>query len=89
MLRLFLYLKPTIQAIQATQTNDKSLKCLNLSNNDWDTLEEIQKFFEVFKEATICMQADKYPTLHQTVPFYVHLMRELKTFTTNKSQPLL
>ena len=83
MLAVFLSMKVAIQAVQATQTYNKSLKCLNLTDKDQEILEEIKKFFEIFKEAIVSSQANEYPTLHRTVLFYVLLLKKLKAFSTN------
>ena len=78
MIRIWRTLKQAIQSVQATQTFDTSLKRLNLDDKDWEVLDDISRFFEVFARATSIAQADEYPTLQRTVPQYITILRELK-----------
>jgi hypothetical protein len=43
-------------------------------------LDDISRFFEVFARTTLIAQANKYPTLQRTVPQYITILRELKSF---------
>ena len=80
MIRIWRGLIEAVQSVQATQTFDSSLKKLNLDDNDWEVLNDISQFFEVFARATEIAQGDKYPTLQRTVPEYITILRQLKAF---------
>ena len=78
MLSIGLHLKKAISAVLVTQEWDKSVRAnLTLTNADWATLKEMAKFFDLFRKPTIQSQAEQYPTLHNTIPNYLHIMRQL------------
>jgi hypothetical protein len=52
MIRIWRGLIEAVQSVQATQTFDSSLKKLNLDDKDWEILNDISQFFEVFARAT-------------------------------------
>ena len=37
----------------------------------------MERFFNLFYKPTIASQAEKYPTLHNTIPDYIYLIRQL------------
>ena len=78
MIRLFRAHKKAIQSVQVTNDWDKSLKALNLTNDDWRVLDDIHEFFEIFAKHTEDIQAQKYPTLQRTIPTFIAILRQLR-----------
>lgn len=76
MIRIWRGLQHAIQSVQATQTFDTSLKRLNLDDKDWEVLDDISQFFEVFAKATEIAQGEDYPTLQRTIPEYINILRD-------------
>jgi hypothetical protein len=90
MLKIFLSMKPAIQAVMATQQWDASVKqYLSLTDEDWDILEQLCTFFKIFVLPTTRSQADLYPTLHQTIPSFIGIIGQLKVFQLDQQLPIL
>jgi hypothetical protein len=78
MLSAGLHIKKAIKAVLTAQTWDKSVKeNLTPTEEDWNTLKEMAVFFNIFRRPTVQSQADEYPTLHNTIPNYLHILRQL------------
>jgi hypothetical protein len=70
-------MEPAIRAVLSIQEWDKSVKAnLTPTNSDWDMLKEMAVFFNIFRRLTIQSQANEYPTLHNTIPNYLHIQRQ-------------
>jgi hypothetical protein len=79
MLGIFLSMKPAIQAVMATQQWDMSVKqYLTLTDEDWVILEQLHVFFKIFVLPTSKSQADKYPTLHETILSFISIIGQLR-----------
>jgi hypothetical protein len=86
MLKAGLRLEPALRAILANQQWDPSVKeNLTPDNTDWALLKEMGIFFNIFRAPTVQSQADKYPTLHNTIPNYLHIIRQLAVWETKMS----
>jgi hypothetical protein len=82
--------KDPIRAVLAVQDWDESVReHLTPTKEDWDILEEIHDFFEVFYKPTTTSQADKYPTLHRVLPEYISIMRQLNVWRHESVRPIL
>jgi len=46
-------------------------------------------FFSIFRKPTIEAQAEEYPTLHNAIPNYLHILRQLKVWEAQESIPIL
>jgi hypothetical protein len=62
---------------------------LTPTNSDWDTLKEMAVFFNIFRRPTIQSQANEYPTLHNAIPNYLHIQRQLNIWQAQDAQPIL
>jgi hypothetical protein len=90
MLEIFLSMKPAIQAVIATQQWDMSVKQhLTLTDEDWVILEQLHVFFKIFVLPTSKSQADKYPTLHETIPSFISIIGQLRAFQLDWQMPIL
>ncbi|GES87427.1 ribonuclease H-like domain-containing protein [Rhizophagus clarus] len=70
-------LKPIQDALTFTAASDKNLKNCVITDDNWNQLELIKGFLELFKEITVIMSGSKYSTLSTTIPLY----NELITYT--------
>ena len=90
MLMIFLHLKKAINSVLAIQEWDASVReHLTPNQDDWQVLEEMKVFFELFRRPTTKSQADNYPTLHNTIPDYLFLMRRMKVYSSDPTKPTL
>jgi hypothetical protein len=90
MLSAGLHIKKAIKAVLTAQTWDKSVKeNLTPTEEDWNTLKEMAVFFNIFRRPTVQSQADEYPTLHNTIPNYLHILRQLNVWQAQDKQPIL
>lgn len=48
----------------------KDLRHVELSNDEWDQIEEVMAFLQPFAEATNDMEGSSYPTLNMVLPLY-------------------
>ncbi|GBB92155.1 hypothetical protein RclHR1_19720001, partial [Rhizophagus clarus] len=65
------------RALTFTAASDKNLKNCVITDDNWNQLELIKGFLELFKEITVIMSGSKYSTLSTTIPLY----NELITYT--------
>lgn len=78
LLQSALHMEDAIRAVLSTQKWDKSVRDhLTPSPDDWKLLKEMAIFFNLFRRPTVESQAEKYPTLHNTIPNYLLIMRQL------------
>ena len=52
-------------------------------------LKEVKVFFDLFAKPTVQQQAEKYPTLHNAIPIYLHLIRQMEVWESDDSKPFL
>ena len=45
--------------------------------------------FDIFRRPTVQSQADQYPTLHNTIPNYLHMLRQLNVWQLQIEKPFL
>ncbi|KAF8851610.1 hypothetical protein BDZ45DRAFT_766151 [Acephala macrosclerotiorum] len=62
---------------------------LTPTNKDWTMLKQIAIFFNIFRRPTIQTQTEKYPTLHNTILDYLHMLRQLRIFQAQDDKPFL
>lgn len=62
---------------------------LTLDRDDWNTLRQMAIFFNIFTQPTIASQADQYPTLHNAIPDYLLILRQLNVFQLQVEEPIL
>lgn len=90
MLKAALQMKGAIRAVLIAQHWDESVRQYKTpTQDDWVTLEEMAIFFKLFRRPTIKMQAENYPTLHNSIPEYLHLQRQLNVWKTQVEQPVI
>jgi len=46
-------------------------------------------FFDIFRRPIVQSQAEKYPTLHNVIPNYLHMLRQLNVWQIQDDQPSL
>jgi hypothetical protein len=49
----------------------------------------MERFFNLLYKPIIASQADKYPTLHNTIPDYLHMIRHLNVWQFQDDQKTL
>ena len=73
-----LKMEKAIRAILMQQEWDLSVRLhLTPTEKDWALLKEMQIFFDLFRKPAVQSQAEKYPTLHNVIPNYLHILRQL------------
>jgi hypothetical protein len=76
--KAMLHLERPIRAVLIRQDWDESVReNLTLTDADWACLKEMAVFFDIFRKPTIESQAEKYPTLYNAIPNYLHILRML------------
>lgn len=89
-LKVVLRMEPAIRAVLANQQWDPSIRLhLTPTDTDWDLLKEMSIFFELFRRPTTQSQAEKYPTLYNVIPNYLHLLRQCNVWQTQNVKPSL
>ena len=74
-------MEKAIRAVLAQQDWDKSVKAhLTPTDSDWSTLKEMSTFFKVFYKPTVKSQAELYGTLHNIIPNYIHMIRQINVW---------
>lgn len=90
MLTTALKMEKPIRAVLLNQEWDPSVRAnLTPTDEDWALLKEMSVFFDIFRRPTVQSQADKYPTLHNTIPDYLHILRQLNVWQLQNQQPSL
>jgi hypothetical protein len=90
MLKAVLHLEKPIQRVLLNQDWDESVRTnLTLTDTDWACLKEIAVFFDIFRRPTVQSQAEQYPTLHNAIPNYLHMIRQLNVWQNQNQQPIL
>lgn len=81
MLKAVLHLEKPIQRVLLNQDWDESVRTnLTLTDTDWACLKEIAVFFDIFRRPTVQSQAEQYPTLHNAIPNYLYMIRQLNVW---------
>jgi hAT family C-terminal dimerisation region len=89
-LKAILHLEGAIRRVLRDQKWDDSVReNLTPTEEDWAQLKEMERFFNLFRKPTIASQADKYETLHNTIPDYVHILRHLNIWKEQAEAPTL
>jgi hypothetical protein len=90
MVKAVLRMEQAIRVVLTTQQWDRSVyRHLTPTDEDWNTLKEMAKFFDIFRRPTVQSQADDYPTLHNTIPNYLQMIRQLNVWQLQDDQPIL
>jgi zinc finger BED domain-containing protein 1 (E3 SUMO-protein ligase ZBED1) len=90
MVKAVLRMEPAIRAVLTAQQWDKSVRrWLTPTDEDWDTLKEMAIFFDIFSRPTVQSQAEDYPTLHNAIPNYLQIIRQLNVWQLQDEQPIL
>lgn len=85
-----LKLEQAIRAVLYRQTWDPSVReHLTPTDADWDMLKEMSVFLDIFARPTVQSQAEKYPTLHNVIPDYLHMLRSLNVYQEQDTKPFL
>ena len=56
----------------------KTGETLQLNAYEWHMMKEFADFLDPFREVTVAVSAEKTPTIHLVLPYYVHLLDTLK-----------
>ena len=90
MLSAALQMEEAIRAVLATQRWDKSVKeHLTPTDEDWASYKEMAIFFDIFRRPTVGSQADGYPTLHNSIPDFLHILRQLNVWKAQNNQRVI
>ena len=90
LLTAFLKMEKAIRAVLNVQEWDESVRLhMTPTEEDWKLLKELSIFFQLFSRPTVQSQAEKYATLHNTIPNYLHLMRQLNIWQLRDDKPYL
>ena len=90
LLKAALQLEGAIRRVLKDQQWDKSVReNLTPTDDDWEQLREMERFFNLFYKPTIASQAEKYPTLHNTIPDYIYLIRQLNIWKEQDEEKTL
>jgi hypothetical protein len=60
--------------------SDKDLKDYIITDDNWNRLELVKGFLELFKETTVMMSGFKYSTLSATIPLYNELITHTEEY---------
>lgn len=83
-------MEQAIRAVLIVQQWDKSVReHLTPKESDWTCIKEMAIFFNIFRKPTIASQAKFYPTLHNTIPDYLHIIRQLNVHQIQAERPIL
>lgn len=90
MLGAFLKMEKAIRAVLSVQEWDDSVRIyMTPSEEDWKLLKELAVFFQLFSRPTVQSQAEKYATLHNVIPNYLHMLRQLGIWKRRDDRPYL
>jgi hypothetical protein len=62
---------------------------MTLTEDNWRLLKEIAIFFQIFSRPTVQSQAETYATLHNVIPNYLHILRQLNMWQLRDNRPYL
>jgi len=80
-------MEKAIRAVLLNQEWDQSVRNkLTPIEEDW---KEIAIFFDIFRRPTIQAQAEFYPTLHNVIPNYLYMLRQLNIHKAQDDKPSL
>jgi hypothetical protein len=90
MIKTALRMEKPIRAVLLNQEWDQSVRQkLTPSDDDWKCIKEMAIFFNIFRRPTVQAQAELYPTLHNIIPNYLHMLRQLNVQKAQDDKPLL
>ena len=90
LLKAALRMEKPIRAVLMNQEWDQSVRRnLTPSEEDWNILKEMAVFFDIFRRPTVQSQAENYPTLRNTIPNYLHMIRQLNVWQAAVEKPTL
>jgi len=88
LLKAALRMEKPIRAVLMNQEWDQSVRRhLTPTEEDWDILKEMAVFFDIFRRPTVQSQAENYPTLRNTIPNYLHMIRQLNVWQAMVEKP--
>ncbi|KAG4427139.1 hypothetical protein IFR05_017378, partial [Cadophora sp. M221] len=78
MLTAFLKMEKAIRAVLSVQEWDEFVRqYMTPTEDDWKLLKELAIFFQLFLRSTVQSQVEKYATLYNVIPNYLHILRQL------------
>src|SRR3984885_4843791 len=90
MIKAMLRMERAIRTVLREQQWDESVRDnLTPTDEDWECLKEMAVFFDIFRRPTMQSQAEKYPTLHDVIPNYLHMMRQLTVWQLQDDKKVL
>jgi hypothetical protein len=90
LLKAAIKMERPIRAVLYSQTWDDSVhQNLTPTDTDWALFRELAIFFNIFRRPTVQSQAERYPTLHNTIPNYLHMIRMLNVWQLQDDKPFL
>ena len=84
MIEKFYSIKDTIKSVLAIQAFNDSISLVALTDSDQVAIKELSDFFSIFVKTTTIIQGDIYPTLNQTLPEYLRLIKLLESVQDSK-----
>lgn len=63
---------------------EADLKEFALHNEDWEILQEVLDFLQIFKDTSTFLCAERYPTIQYVVPVYNYLLEKIKDCMKSK-----
>jgi hypothetical protein len=90
MLKAIIRIEKPIRAVLQFQNWDESVRqYLTPTEEDWTIVKQVVIFFDIFRRPTVQSQADKYPTLYNVIPDYLHILRQLEVWKLQDDKPFL
>jgi hypothetical protein len=90
MIKAMLRMEKAIRAVLTAQHWDESVRDnLTPTDEDWECLKEMAVFFDIFRRPTIQSQAEQYPTLHNVITNYLHMIRQLNVWQLQDDKKVL
>lgn len=90
MIKAMLRMERAIRTVLREQQWDESVReNLTLTDADWECLKEMAVFFDIFRRPTVQSQAEQYPTLHNVIPNYLHMIRQLNVWQLQDDKRVL
>jgi hypothetical protein len=90
MIKAMLRIEKAIRVVLIAQYWDESVRDnLTPTDEDWECLKEMAVFFDIFRRPTIQSQAEQYPTLHNVIPNYLYIIRQLNVWQLQDDKKVL
>ncbi|GBB87371.1 hypothetical protein RclHR1_13820001 [Rhizophagus clarus] len=71
------------EAIDAMVNSDKDLRNFEITDDEWDKINEIISVLKIFVQTTKILSTAKYPMLSSSIPIYNYLMDRLEAYCEN------